>query len=427
MHEIALEGLDEKIIEYTTKCGLKVYMWVNEKVNSTLMTLSVKFGSIHTKFKVGKKVYTVPKGVAHFLEHVKFNMSEGVTAHDEFVKVGGDANAFTTFKYTSYIVFATDNKQDNLNILLDFVYKPYFTKKMITKEKGIIIEEANMCNDDPYNKMFYDSLKNTLQKAEYRYLITGEEKDIKDISVDDIRLVYNLFYHPENMFLTITGNFNPYEMVKIIEDNLAKKEFGKYQNVQIIKESEPKKVTNEYTEEEIGIAYPQIKYSCKIPLNRFKNIETLDLKMMLNLIMNINFGSTSLFKSDLVLKGLITSMGYSVDIYDEYVVVSLNVMTNYVEEVLKLIKEKMANLVITEKDVIRKKNANIATLILDYEDIEQVSLKIQDDIINEGKIITDLKERITNITKEKLENVSRYLTKDNVAISVFKAKENQEG
>ena len=284
-----------------------------------------------------------------------------------------------------------------------------------------------MCNDDPYNKMFYDSLKNTLQKAEYRYLITGEEKDIKDISVDDIRLVYNLFYHPENMFLTITGNFNPYEMVKIIEDNLAKKEFGKYQNVQIIKESEPKKVTNEYTEEEIGIAYPQIKYSCKIPLNRFKNIETLDLKMMLNLIMNINFGSTSLFKSDLVLKGLITSMGYSVDIYDEYVVISLNVMTNYVEEVLKLIKEKMANLVITEKDVIRKKNANIATLILDYEDIEQVSLKIQDDIINEGKIITDLKERITNITKEKLENVSRYLTNDNVAISVFKPKENQEG
>ena len=216
-------------------------------------------------------------------------------------------------------------------------------------------------------------------------------------------------------------------MVKIIEDNLAKKEFGKYQNVQIIKESEPKKVTNEYTEEEIGIAYPQIKYSCKIPLNRFKNIETLDLKMMLNLIMNINFGSTSLFKSDLVLKGLITSMGYSVDIYDEYVVVSLNVMTNYVEEVLKLIKEKIANLVITEKDVIRKKNANIATLILDYEDIEQVSLKIQDDIINEGKIITDLKERITNITKEKLENVSRYLTNDNVAISVFKPKENQEG
>lgn len=426
MKEIVLDGLDEKIYEYTTKCGLKVYMWVNEKVNSTLMSLSVKYGSIHTKFKVGKKVYSTPRGVAHFLEHVKFNMQDGVTAHDEFVKIGGDANAFTTFKYTSYIVFATNNKKENLNVLLDFVYNPYFTKKMITKEKGIIIEEANMCNDDPYNKMFYDSLKNVLQKSEYRYLITGEEDDIKDISVEDIKLAYDLFYHPENMFLAITGNFNPYEMVKIIEDNLAKKEFGKYQEVQIIKESEPKKVTEEYTEEEISIAYPRVKCSFKIPLNKFKEIEKLDLKMMLNLIMNINFGSTSLFKSDLLLKGLITSMGYSIDIYDEYVVVSLSFNTNYIEEVIKLVKEKIDNLEIDEKDIIRKKNATIATLILDYEDIEQVNSKIQEDIINEGEIITDLKDRIQNITKEKLESVSKYISNDNVAISVFKPKENQE-
>ena len=58
--EIVLDGLDEKIYEYTTKCGLKVYMWVNEKVNGCFASLSVKYGSIHTKFKVGKKVYTVP-------------------------------------------------------------------------------------------------------------------------------------------------------------------------------------------------------------------------------------------------------------------------------------------------------------------------------------------------------------------------------
>ena len=425
MKEIVLDGLDEKIYEYTTKCGLKVYMWVNEKVNSTLMSLSVKYGSIHTKFKVGKKVYSTPRGVAHFLEHVKFNMRDGVTAHDEFVKIGGDANAFTTFKYTSYIVFATNKKQENLNVLLDFVYNPYFTKKMIAKEKGIIIEEANMTNDDVYTKMFYDSLKNALQKSEYRYLITGEEDDIKNITVQDIKLVYDTFYHPKNMFLAITGNFNPYEIVKTIEDNLDKKEFGKYQNPEIIKESEPKKVTKEYSEEEINITYPRVKYSWKIPLNKFKGIEKLDLKMMLNLIMNINFGATSLFRSDLLLKGLITGMSYNVDVYDEYVLISLSFNTNYPEEIIKLAKEKMDNLEVLEKDIIRKKNASIATLILDYEDIEQVNSKIQDDIINEGKIITDLKERITNINRERLESIIKYITNDNVSISVFKPKENQ--
>lgn len=426
MKEIVLEGLEEKIYEYTTKNGLKVYMWVNEKVNGCFASLSVKYGSIHTKFKVGKKVYTVPNGLAHFLEHIKFNMKEDVTAHDEFIKIGGDSNAFTTFKYTSYIVFATQNKIENLNLLLDFVYNPYFTKKMISKEKGIIVEEANMSNDDPYSKIFYDNLKNVLQKSNYRNLITGEVEDIKEISLDDVEIVYDTFYHPKNMFLTITGNFNPYEMAKTVEDNLAKKEFGEFQEVDIISESEPKKVTKDYLEENVGITYPRVKYSLKIPINKFKNVEMVDLKLLCDLILNINFGSTSEFRSDLILKGLVTSMGYSLDIYEEYLVITITANTNYQDEVIKLIREKFDNLEVDEKDIVRKRNAAIATLILDYEDIEQVNMKIQDDIINEGEIITDLKIRVASINQEKLESVINYINNDNVAISVFKPKENQE-
>ena len=426
MKEIVLEGLEEKIYEYTTKNGLKVYMWVNEKVNGCFASLSVKYGSIHTKFKVGKKVYTVPNGLAHFLEHIKFNMKEDVTAHDEFIKIGGDSNAFTTFKYTSYIVFATQNKIENLNLLLDFVYNPYFTKKMISKEKGIIVEESNMSNDDPYSKIFYDNLKNVLQKSNYRNLITGEVEDIKEISLDDVEIVYDTFYHPKNMFLTITGNFNPYEMAKTVEDNLAKKEFREFQEVDIISESEPKKVTKDYMEENVGITYPRVKYSLKIPINKFKNVETIDLKLLCDLILNINFGSTSEFRSDLILKGLVTSMGYSLDIYEEYLVITITANTNYQDEVIKLIREKFDNLEVDEKDIVRKRNAAIATLILDYEDIEQVNMKIQDDIINEGEIITDLKIRVASINQEKLESVINYINNDNVAISVFKSKENQE-
>ena len=426
MKEIVLEGLEEKVYEYTTKNGLKVYMWVNEKVNGCFASLSVKYGSIHTKFKVGKKVYTVPNGLAHFLEHIKFNMKEDVTAHDEFIKIGGDSNAFTTFKYTSYIVFATQNKIENLNLLLDFVYNPYFTKKMISKEKGIIVEESNMSNDDPYSKIFYDNLKNVLQKSNYRNLITGEVEDIKEISLDDVEIVYDTFYHPKNMFLTITGNFNPYEMAKTVEDNLAKKEFGEFQEVDIISESEPKKVTKDYLEENVGITYPRVKYSLKIPINKFKNVETIDLKLLCDLILNINFGSTSEFRSDLILKGLVTSMGYSLDIYEEYLVITITANTNYQDEVIKLIREKFDNLEVDEKDIVRKRNAAIATLILDYEDIEQVNMKIQDDIINEGEIITDLKIRVASINQEKLESVINYINNDNVAISVFKPKENQE-
>ena len=92
MEEIELIGIDEKIYYYKTSSGLRIYMWVNKNVKSMESCLCVKYGSIHTKFKVGKKTYEVPNGIAHFLEHVKFNVSDGVTAHDIFYKLGADSN-----------------------------------------------------------------------------------------------------------------------------------------------------------------------------------------------------------------------------------------------------------------------------------------------------------------------------------------------
>lgn len=426
MEELELKGLNEKIYVYHTKCGLPIYMWVNEKVSSMYASLSVKYGSIHTKFKIGKKTYEVPNGIAHFLEHVKFNIDEETTAHDEFYKLGGDANAFTTFDYTSYIVFATNNKKENLEELLNFVYNPFFTKKCISKEKGIIVEEANMGLDDPYSIVFFHSLLNTLQKSKYRNTITGTPDDVTSITLEDVKLVYDTFYHPENMFLTLTGNFNPYEMACLVEDNLSKKKFGKYLNPIIIKENEPKKVTTKYKEEYINVTYPRLKFSIKMDMSRFKNYSSLELKILTSLLFNINFGATSDFKDELMEKGLIQNMNVTCDVYDDTFVVTINVTSNFKEEIIKKVKKKLENLSISELDFKRKKNATIATLILDYEDLENVSYRIQDDVLNNGGIVTNLKEILEDETIDDLKNIIDLLDFDNISINVFLPKENQK-
>ena len=426
MEELELKGLNEKIFVYHTKCGLPIYMWVNEKVSSMYASLSVKYGSIHTKFKIGKKTYEVPNGIAHFLEHVKFNIDEETTAHDEFYKLGGDANAFTTFDYTSYIVFATNNKKENLEELLNFVYNPFFTKKCISKEKGIIVEEANMGLDDPYSIVFFHSLLNTLQKSKYRNTITGTPDDVTSITLEDVKLVYDTFYHPENMFLTLTGNFNPYEMACLVEDNLSKKKFGKYLNPIIIKENEPKKVTTKYKEEYINVTYPRLKFSIKMDMSRFKNYSSLELKILTNLLFNINFGATSDFKDELMEKGLIQNMNVTCDVYDDTFVVTINVTSNFKEEIIKKVKGKLENLSISELDFKRKKNATIATLILDYEDLENVSYRIQDDVLNNGGIVTNLKEILEDETIDDLKKIIDLLDFDNISINVFLPKENQK-
>lgn len=426
MEELELKGLNEKVYVYKTKCGLPVYMWVNEKVSSMYASLSVKYGSIHTKFKIGKKIYEVPNGIAHFLEHIKFNIDEETIAHDEFYKFGGDANAFTTFDYTSYIVFATNNKKENLEELLNFVYNPFFTKKSVAKEKGIIVEEANMGLDDPYNVVFFHTLLNVLQKSKYRNTITGTPDDVNSISLEDVKLVYDHFYHPENMFLTLTGNFNPYEMASLVEDNLSKKSFGEYLNPVVIKENEPKKVIEKYKEEYINLTYPRIKFSVKMDMGRFKDYSKLELKLLTNLIFNINFGATSDFKDELMEKGLIQNMSVTNDIYDDTFVITISVTSNFKEEVIKRIKEKLENLSVNEIDFKRKKNATIATLILDYEDVENVSYRIQDDVLNNGGIVTNLKEILENETLDDLNELINLYDLDNLQISAFLPKENQK-
>lgn len=426
MEELVLKGLNEKIYVYNTKCGLPIYMWVNEKVSSMYASLSVKYGSVHTKFKIGKKTYEVPDGIAHFLEHIKFNIDEETTAHDEFYKLGGDANAFTTFDYTSYIVFATKNKKENLEELLNFVYNPFFTKKSVAKEKGIIVEEANMGLDDPYSIMFFHTLSNVLQKSKYRNTITGTPEDVNSINLEDVKLVYDAFYHPKNMFLTITGNFNPYEMASVVEDNLSKKSFGEYLQPIVIKESEPKKVLEKYKEEKINLTYPRVKICCKMDMNKFKDYSKLELKILSNLIFNINFGATSDFRDELMEKGLIQGMSVATDIYDDTFVISISVTTNFKEEVIKRIKDKLNDLQISDIDFKRKKNATIATLILDYEDVENVSYRIQDDILNNGGIITNLKEILEDEALEDLEELINLYDLDNLQISVFLPKENQK-
>ena len=46
--------------------------------------------------------------------------------------------------------------------------------------------------------------------------------------------VFNAFYHPENMLLVVTGNVNPYEVIKICESYYEKVNVPSYQNPKII-------------------------------------------------------------------------------------------------------------------------------------------------------------------------------------------------
>ena len=119
-------------------------------------------------------------------------------------------------------------------------------------------------------------------------------------------------------------------------------------------------------------------------------------------------------------------MYYSTNIFDDYVLISLNIVTKYVKEVINKVEGKLQNLEINEKDMRRKKNATLAGLILGFEDIEIVSNHLENDLIEYGDIIDNQKELLENQSIKDVDNILNKIDYNNVSINVFMPNNNQD-
>ena len=421
MKEITLKGIDEKI--YYDKCdnGLPIYMVVNDKVNNFYLTLNVRYGSIDTEFKTkkSKEYQKVHDGVAHFLEHVNFNEGEGLTAHDYFNNLGSSINAFTTFDFTSYEVFAYDNFELNLNHLLDYVQTPYFTKELVEKEKGIICEEVKMGKNNPGHKLYYGMNKALYKKDKRKNYVTGDVLDVKATTVKELEMVYKTFYHPENMFLVITGNFNPNEAVGIVKENQARKKFSEYLKPIKRKVREPKSVNTKYQEMEANIEIPKVKICYKMPKSLFKKYNERLVNIYLSIILRNNFGSTSYLREELLENELVVSIGAGREMFGNTVVLEINMETKYPNEVIPKIDEKMHNLTLNEDDLQRRIRCNIAALINDYDDIEYVNSDIADQLITYNKVADNMYEIYNNLKLEEALDIIKLINLNNSSTLVM--------
>ena len=421
MQEIELKGIAEKIYYEKINDQLPLYIWQNKKVNGVFSSLCVKYGSIHQEFKLNgeSKYRRVPKGVAHFLEHLNFYESDGTTATDFYNKYGSEVNAFTTFDYTCYYVYNTIETKDNLNHLLDFVLTPYFNKKMMNKEKNIIIEELKMDEDLPDSKLYFTHYQDLFHKYKYSETITGSQQDVKNTTMEDLMLIYNTFYHPENMFLVVTGNVNPYEIAGIVEKNLKSKDFLPYEKPKIKKIKEPSLVHNKQTELSGNVENAKVKISLKTPLNAFKNIDEIELRLITSLLLNNNFGPTSDLKEDLMEKELINYLNTGRSVIDDYLILTVSMETKYPKEAIKRIKRALQNLQIDEASLKRKINSSIATLVLNYDDIVGVNNALQEDILSFNQVIDDVKIHLENITLDSVKEVIKKIDSQNMAITIL--------
>ena len=362
----------------------------------------------------------VPYGIAHFLEHKVFAQENDPQPSDFFAMSGTMSNAFTTFKNTTYLFSGPNNLINNINYLLDFVQSPYFTDDNIKSEKGIITQEIHMCDDRPLDVLYEHIRKTTLYNNTYKDSIIGEVNDINKINRELLYKCYNTFYHPQNMFLVVTGNFDVDEVLNSIKDNQYKKKFSEFNEIKIKKVKEKDNVVKEKEIVKINTTIPKVSYNIKIPTNIYK-INKKKLNIYMFIIFGILFDDSSLFDEKAKEQNIITNSVYTniLDTDTHYIVSLINETYNY-DKLIKLIKEELKNIDISSKDLERKKKVLISNEIFSFENIEVVNDTIMDNILFDNHIEENIIGIINELNIDELNNIIKCIDFSNCSTVILK-------
>lgn len=424
MKTIKLNGVDEVIYYKKLDNGLDVYLYNKEDANNNYVTFTTKFGSIYNEFTpIGKsKMIKVPNGIAHFLEHKVFAQEEDPQPDEFFAESGALSNAYTTFKNTTYLFSGPSKLKENICFLLDYVQQPYFTDDNVDSEKGIITQEIHMCDDNPQDVMYEHIRKNAFYNNPFKNSIIGTVKDINSITKETLFTCYNTFYHPENMFLVVTGNFDPAEIINSIEENQAKKKFKKIDKITTKEYKEKDTVVKEKEIINSNTEISKVSYNIKISLKNL-NISKRKYNIYLFIIFSLLFDESSIFDEEAKKEKIITNTLYiNILNCDTHALISLINETNSYDKLLVKIKETLKNINIKEEDLERKKKVLISNEIFSFENLEIINEMIIDNIIFENKIEENMIDILRSLNKEELDEVIDSLDLSNKSVVILKNK-----
>jgi predicted Zn-dependent peptidase len=169
-------------------------------------------------------------GVSHFIEHLMFKGTQKRPSTLDIVKeldqVGAVFNAFTGKEYTGYYIKIDAKKLElGLDLLSDMLFQSTFQAAEIDRERGVIIEEIKMYEDNPL--MYIEDLfeQTIFDGHKLGWEIAGSPEIIRQISRSQIMNFYKKYYQPENMILTLAGKFDQAQAKTLIN-----KYFGKQKN-----------------------------------------------------------------------------------------------------------------------------------------------------------------------------------------------------
>ena len=159
-------------------------------------------------------------GISHFIEHMVFKGTKHRTAEEiarQVDSVGGNMDAFTAKECTCFNIKVLDEHIPTaLDILSDLVLNPVFDAADIARERGVILEEIKMDEDNPDYLVHEIFTQNFWKDHPLGKPILGTKETVKRFERQTVLEAYERRFVPGNIIISAAGNLDHDRFVELV-------------------------------------------------------------------------------------------------------------------------------------------------------------------------------------------------------------------
>ncbi|MEV7965077.1 pitrilysin family protein [Sphaerisporangium sp. NPDC088356] len=159
-------------------------------------------------------------GATHFLEHLLFKGTptrDALEISAAIEGIGGEINAFTAKEYTCYYARVLDEDLPlAIDVLADVVTSSLITAEDVESERGVILEEIAMHDDDPSDVVHEQFSAELYGDTPIGRPILGSVESINELSRDRIAEYYQSYYQPPHTVVSVCGNVTHERVVELV-------------------------------------------------------------------------------------------------------------------------------------------------------------------------------------------------------------------
>ncbi|MGH9491859.1 MAG: M16 family metallopeptidase [Terriglobales bacterium] len=198
--------------------GLTILTEEMAHVRSVSIGVWVKSGSRHEEAEAN--------GISHFVEHMVFKGTTSRSAADiarQIDSIGGNMDAFTSREYICFNAKVLDEHLPiALDVVSDMVLNPVFNAQEIPRERGVVLEEIKMDEDNPDYLVHEIFTQNFWRDHPLGKPILGTKETVRRFEQPLLREYYQKHFVPGNLIVSAAGNLDHQRLVELVSQRFER-------------------------------------------------------------------------------------------------------------------------------------------------------------------------------------------------------------